>query len=329
MKGPFAGVVVLAAWGLLAAAMGRSTREPQGRVLFRKSLRAEALGCFTLLDSAKKSPATHLEGAPAMVRLDNTPARIGSGVNPEYRLLVTFGQDERFALTARRIGMAQNWRADSLSDTIRFAFSNGFTGSEFIFYLAAKGRPDTLSGRAFTFGDVSHSQRDEGRAWAIRAECPAPEVDISMLKRKTLRQDVVGCYALLDSNKTQWEGAAFEDIPDVVRLDSMLAVIDKKRDDRWRSIESIFYDEYFGYTRKKPRVAAQWAVDSVSDSVRISFFNGLSGTVFSFFLPRRITQDTLRGRATMLMDVNPFSYDMGRAWAVRRRCPQIPGPFSR
>ena len=67
--------------------------------------------------------------------------------------------------------MAPNWSADSLSDTIRVSFVNGFSGAVFVL-AAPPGHVDTLRGRALEFWDYGPSETRRGGAHAIRMQCP-------------------------------------------------------------------------------------------------------------------------------------------------------------
>lgn len=115
-------------------------------------------------------------------------------------------------------------------------------------------------------------------------------------------QDLPACYALLHgsgrpaSDSLYWAPAAVRVQPNgvVERLG------DKKRSDRGRS---------------------GWMRDSLSDSVRLAFSSGFSGTVFTLTSGR--TTGLLIGRATQFWDFGPpFETDGGPVGARRIHCPR-------
>jgi hypothetical protein len=136
----------------------------------RNALRTEALGCYELLDSAGRNASLSMEGVAPLIRLDS--ALDPMQPNSATRRLDTFGfgVPSRFDPVYR--DLHPRWTADSLSDTLRLTFTNGFVGAVFSVNLPANMRPDTLSGRAWSFQDIVGADRNRGPAWAIRRPCP-------------------------------------------------------------------------------------------------------------------------------------------------------------
>jgi hypothetical protein len=67
--------------------------------------------------------------------------------------------------------------------------------------------------------------------------------------------------------------------------------------------------------------SAWWGADSLSDTIRIQFHSGFSGSTFVLALPSRGTiGDTIRGRAFELWDFGPGHTLRGKAFAARVRC---------
>jgi hypothetical protein len=68
------------------------------------------------------------------------------------------------------------------------------------------------------------------------------------------------------------------------------------------------------------RLGPTWRIDPATDTVRVVFSTGFTGT--EFLLGFRQRRDTLWGRAVTHIDVGPpFSSDEGSASAVRIPCP--------
>jgi hypothetical protein len=146
----------------------------QAPVLTRNALRADALGCFVLLDSRRQSVAGLLRRAPARVRLDSARDRPSTFPNATTTLWRIEYRDStnRVVGVTPATGLASSWSADSLTDSIRIRFSDGFTGSGFVFALPSATRSDALFGRAYTFVDAGPPYRtDRGPAFAVRYSC--------------------------------------------------------------------------------------------------------------------------------------------------------------
>lgn len=173
-------IVVVSLASAAATAFGAYGAGPhasstQRQVLSRNSLRPEALGCLELLDSAGRSALDRITGAPQLARLDSTPDPY-RGTDPtstsQRRLEVIVGAQPRQDPVS--IAFRPRWSADSLSDSVRLSFSNGFSGSVFILSVPKRPRSDTLSGRAYTHIDAGPPfESAVGAVRAVRSACPA------------------------------------------------------------------------------------------------------------------------------------------------------------
>jgi hypothetical protein len=64
------------------------------------------------------------------------------------------GQEEDYQRSAIEMGVLPMWAADSLTDTVRVSFSNGFSGSSYAFAVPRASVYGALTGRGSTFTDV-------------------------------------------------------------------------------------------------------------------------------------------------------------------------------
>lgn len=162
----FAFTVAQAAVGVASA---------QAPVLTRRALRREALGCFTLFDAHRQSTWGRLRNAPAIARLVSAPNALDTHLYPPgatYRRVESRDMGNYVIVESSPNRLAPVWSADSLSDSIRILFSDGYTGSGLIFALPSGDRADSLVGRAYTFVDAGPPYRtDRGRAFAVRRPC--------------------------------------------------------------------------------------------------------------------------------------------------------------
>jgi hypothetical protein len=108
-----------------------------------------------------------------MVRLDSARWQLPwGGAQPEESVRAMTG----FSLGREPIPLVRNhaaplWTADSLTDTVRLSFIDGFTGA--VFVLEARPPVDTLRGRVFESWDAGPPfQTPRGSAYAIREACP-------------------------------------------------------------------------------------------------------------------------------------------------------------
>lgn len=161
----------------LAAASLASGQAPS---LTRQALPRHALGCFVLLEDQRQSAWGRLRGASAIVRLDSVPLEISSHTSDAGSMLrrVEWRDSANHVIGATPRSPSTSlsplalWSADSLADSIRIRFTDGFTGSVFVFALPSGSHSDTLFGRAYTFVDAGPPyQTDRGRAFAVRRSC--------------------------------------------------------------------------------------------------------------------------------------------------------------
>jgi hypothetical protein len=146
--------------------------------LLRVGLRRDLRGCFSLFDSAGRTLVGRMLGAPRMVRFDTTVVSRWTGrYTGTWRLVQQLGQEEEFQLGAIQMGMIPTWAADSLTDTVRVSFSNGFSGSSYAFEVPRVSTYGALKGRGSSFTDVVayvDGKREEpqyDRIQVIRHEC--------------------------------------------------------------------------------------------------------------------------------------------------------------
>ena len=146
--------------------------------LFRSALRHDLLGCYALYSSKGRPLDSSFYRASPRVRLDSVPAwptyRDSRRVVPRLML--------RLDATERRIDSANSphslgpsWVVDSMTDTLRLSFSDGFSGAALSLSASAAG--DTLRGHikeAWDFGPPFETSR--GKGWAVRVPCMHSEV---------------------------------------------------------------------------------------------------------------------------------------------------------
>src|SRR5438445_8732016 len=135
---PFAALLAVAR---ASAAQGPLDTVPPARL----GLRADLVGCYTL--SAGQHPLARSEyyHASGLVRLDTTVAP--RWAPPEaFHVLVPLDSSLALAHQSRR-HVGPSWWADSLTDSVRLSFSNGFGGAFLVFLAPPGARVDTLQGR--------------------------------------------------------------------------------------------------------------------------------------------------------------------------------------
>jgi hypothetical protein len=145
-----------------------STANTQRPPLLRNGLRAELVGCYALSTTGGGGAERQLYNVSALIRLDSQPVEyLTPGV---VRTVVPLAPAN--LPTAHPRPFTPRWTADSLTDTVRLSFVDGFSGG--VFVLAARpGRPDTLAGRRFERWDFGPMETGHGPARAIRQPCPA------------------------------------------------------------------------------------------------------------------------------------------------------------
>ena len=130
----------------------------------RVGLRADLVGCYTL-DPGVGPP---LYNAASRVRLDSTTVQ-ATDAGANRRVLPLDFEGRPWSSPPRPGHLPPTWWADSLSDTVRVSFVDGFSGA--VYVLAAPPRATTLRGRAYNRWDAGPSTTDERRVRAIRRPC--------------------------------------------------------------------------------------------------------------------------------------------------------------
>ena len=140
--------------------------------------------------------------------------------------------------------------------------------------------------------------------------------------RATLRPEAIGCWALYDAAGRRAAGSLYW-APAITRLAS------QKDSSNWsqafpRTRDASRYDSTGRdlNPRDDPRRRgwAYWSADSLTDSIRVGFSSGFSGTWFILALPKSQNSDTIYGRAFEQWDYKPVT-PRGAASAIRVPCP--------
>ncbi|MEP6833668.1 MAG: hypothetical protein ABJB74_09745 [Gemmatimonas sp.] len=140
--------------------------------------------------------------------------------------------------------------------------------------------------------------------------------------RDELRTAAIGCWELRGLTGERAEGSLYW-APSIARL------TDLRPASPWATSFPLYRDvvrlDSLGRDLALPdprgkRGWAVWAADTFSDSIRIGFSSGFSGSWFVFSLPTGKTADTLHGRAYEHWDYQPET-PRGRATAIAVRCP--------
>ena len=152
---------------------------------------------------------------------------------------------------------------------------------------------------------------------ATSGVCQRPDPTLQL--QRALRRDLVGCYVLATEAGRVLDRSFYNASPRV-RLDSTAA---------WRAdstripVRILIRLDSTGHPmdgRRRSLLGPVWSVDSVADTLLLSFSDGLSGTSMSLAIPPE-SRDTLRGRIDENWDVGPpFTTSRGRGYAVRTTC---------
>ena len=137
--------------------------------------------------------------------------------------------------------------------------------------------------------------------------------------RNRLRLDIVGCYALFTETGQRVDSSFYNASPRI-RLDSTLHPVfaTHREFGALRLVKRLDVTGHHLDPAYPPRLGTVWWMDSLSDSVRISFSDGFSGAFLALAAPRG-RRDTLRGRIEEQWDYrDPTSH--GPAYAVRVAC---------
>ena len=134
----------------------------------RHALRAELLGCYALYTEAGKLLDSSFHNASPLVRLDsNSTGKVPTALRSLARL-DTAGTPLDSLDAHSPFG--RDWWTDSLSDSVRLSFSDGFSGA-LVILAAPPGRADTLWGRIEEHWDMGPSVNQRGRVRALRVSC--------------------------------------------------------------------------------------------------------------------------------------------------------------
>jgi len=151
-----------------------STERPDGRLLFRSALREDLLGCYALFTERGRRLDTSFYNASPLVRLDSAPlfATDRGGPPGVVRVMVRLDSTGHpMDPVNPRYHLGPSWLVDSITDTLRLSFSNGFSGAA-LKLTAAAGSGDTLRGQIeehWDFGPPFTTRRGKGRA--VRIQC--------------------------------------------------------------------------------------------------------------------------------------------------------------
>jgi hypothetical protein len=162
--------LVAQCWGV-ALALGGSHIALRAQAPIRAGLRQDFVGCYALFTAMGTRVDSTFYNAGPLVHLDSTRDRdlASAGVPGMYRVAVRLDTSGR-AMTAKHAhSIGAIWWADSLSDSIRLSFSNGFSGA-FLTLVDPRPRSDTLRGwieEHWDFGPPT----THGPASAVRIPC--------------------------------------------------------------------------------------------------------------------------------------------------------------
>src|SRR5262245_50912614 len=139
--------------------------------LSRNALRTDLIGCYALYFERGRVNGSLFNASPS-VRLDSMPWGKMKGEAPKAWRSMT-GLSLAGRPTSLRAGglVPPNWRADSLTDSVRLSFIDGFSGAVFVLDAPA-GRTDRLRGRVFESWDAPPYSTARGPASAVREACP-------------------------------------------------------------------------------------------------------------------------------------------------------------
>lgn len=139
--------------------------------LARWGMRSELVGCYRLLDAngaALDSNAAY--NAFAFVELSSAPLNdtVKHPGTRGWRALLHPGDQP---IASEHMAFGPMWYSDSLTDTLRLSFIDGFSGAV-LALDAPPGAVDSLSGTVEEHWDFGPSTTNRRRATATRAECP-------------------------------------------------------------------------------------------------------------------------------------------------------------
>jgi hypothetical protein len=137
--------------------------------LSRNALRTDLIGCYALYFEHGRVYGSLFNAAPS-VRLDSSLwRRARREARSAWRSMTGLSLTSR--PTTPRGPYPPRWTADSLTDSVRLSFIDGYSGAVFVLH-APEGRTAMLRGRVFEFWDGPPGFTDRGPAGAIRESCP-------------------------------------------------------------------------------------------------------------------------------------------------------------
>lgn len=145
----------------------------QDRETPRDAVRSELLGCYAIYTAGGKLLDSTFYNSSPLVRLDSaiilsTDRDSSPGV---YRAALRLNKSASPLYHSRRAAdFDAAWWADSLSDSVRISFSDGFSGAQVILG-APRGRADTLLGRIEEHWDAGPAVNQRGAVRALRVSC--------------------------------------------------------------------------------------------------------------------------------------------------------------
>ena len=156
-----------------------------------------------------------------------------------------------------------------------------------------------------------------------RNRSPAPTSTYLILGRRTLPLRVAGCWDLFDHSGRP-AGDSLYWAPSTTRLDTMPSpwVFNGLSGVVWPAVRFDSFAKAGALPDSLDMTSAFWSADSLSDSIRLKYSSGFSGTTFVFALPPRgMSSDTLRGYAVEHSDmVVPGVPPKESVYAVRTPC---------
>jgi hypothetical protein len=155
---------------------------------------------------------------------------------------------------------------------------------------------------------------------ALACHEPRYVTDGEPLVRDLLRSDLLGCYELFSANGKPLDSSYYNSSPRI-QLDSMSLGVTAR--DTWPGIyRSALRLDQQGIPVDQPDSLNQhfrsWWADSLSDSIRISFSDGHSGTLLVLSAPDN-HGDTLHGRLGESWDFAPDT-PHGKGKAIHVPC---------
>jgi hypothetical protein len=141
------------------------------QVPIRDGLPRDLVGCYALFTATGKRVDSSFYNASPLVRLDSARhRRLASGRVPgTFRFAARLDTTGRSMTIRSEHSVGPTWWADSLSDSIRLSFSNGFSGA-FVTLVASGVASDTLRGWIEEHWDFGPPTTHEP-AYAVRVPC--------------------------------------------------------------------------------------------------------------------------------------------------------------